>query len=202
MGHKSADYTELIRWWNNHASGRPLYIGEDIERTVKAADPQNSNRNQMPAKMQLHQENKGVQGTVLWYAKVAVDNLGNYGTSLRNTYWRTPALQPLMPHLDSKAPDKVKKLKDLSMGSERVLMWTAPKFKNWDDEAMKYVVYRFLKGEDLDINDPSHIVAITNDTFYELPHTLEPGKYVYLVTALDRLQNESKPVKKKVKIKR
>ena len=107
-----------------------------------------------------------------------------------------------MPHLDSKAPDKVRKLKDLSMGSERVLMWTAPKFKNWDDEAIKYVVYRFQKGEDLDINDPSHIVAITSDTFYELPHTLEPGKYVYLVTALDRLQNESKPVKKKVKIKR
>ncbi len=201
MGHKAADYTELIRWWNNHASARPLYIGEDIERTVKAADPQNPNRNQMPAKMQLHQENKGVKGTVLWYAKVAVDNLGNYGTSLRNTYWRTPALQPLMPHLDSKAPDKVRKLKDIDMGSERVLMWTAPKFTNWDDEAMKYVVYRFLKGEDLNINDPSHIVAITTDTFYELPHTLEPGRYVYFVTALDRLQNESKAVKRKVKVK-
>ena len=49
-------------------------------------------------------------------------------------------------------------------------------------------------------DDPSHIVAITHDPFYEIPTTMEQGKYVYLVTALDRLQNESKTVKKKVKM--
>ena len=30
IGHKSADYDTLIRWWNQYAGGRPLYIGEDI----------------------------------------------------------------------------------------------------------------------------------------------------------------------------
>ena len=84
------------------------------------------------------------------------------------------------------------------MGSQQVLMWTAPKFKTWGDEATKYVVYCFKKGENLNTDDPSHIVAITTEPFYELP-PMEPGKYVYLVTALDRLQNESKAVKKKVK---
>ena len=85
------------------------------------------------------------------------------------------------------------------MGSQRVLMWTAPKAKRWDDEATKYVVYRFKKGEDLNIDDPSHIATITNETFYEIPPTLESGQHVYLVTALDRMQNESKAVKQKVK---
>ena len=200
MGHKAADYTELIRWWSNHASERPLFIGEDVQRTVKAADPQNQKSHQLPAKMQLHQENKGVQGTVLWYAKVAVDNIGNYGTSLRNVYWRYPALQPLMPHLDNKAPGKVRKLKVFDVGNQQVLMWTAPKFKDWNDEAIKYVVYCFKRGEDLNTDDPSHIVAITKETFYEIPTTMEQGRYVYLVTALDRLQNESKTVKKNVKL--
>lgn len=199
MGHQAADYTELIRWWSNHASARPLFIGEDIERTVKNADPQNKQSHQLPAKMRLHQENKGVQGTVLWYAKAAVDNIGNYGTSLRQVYWRYPALQPLMPHIDKKAPGKVRKLKLLNMGNQRVLMWTAPKAKYWDDEATKYVIYRFKKGEDLNIDDPSHIVAITNETYYEIPNTLEFEQYTYLVTALDRMQNESKAVKQKVK---
>ena len=200
MGHKAADYTELIHWWNQHASERPLFIGEDVERTVKAADPQHPQSHQLPAKMQLHQECEGVQGTVLWYAKVAVDNIGNYGSSLRNVYWRYPALQPLMPHLDKKAPGKVRKLKVIDMGDQQVLMWTAPKFKDWNDEAVKYVVYCFKKGERLNTDDPSHIVAITHDPFYEIPTTMEQGKYVYLVTALDRLQNESKTVKKKVKM--
>lgn len=201
IGHPTADYAELIRWWSDHASARPLYIGEDVERSVKYSDLQNAQRNQLPAKMQLHSDCLGVKGTVLWYAKVAVDNIGNYGTSLRNTYWRTPALQPLMPHLDNKAPNKVRKLKVIDVGQQQVLCWTAPKGSRWDDVAMKYVIYCFKKGEDLDTDDPSHIVAITTDTHYELPQ-LEPGKYVWLVTALDRLQNESKGVKKKVKVNR
>lgn len=200
MGHKAADYTELIRWWNDHASARPLFIGEDVERTVKNADPSNPGSHQLPAKMRLHQENPGVQGTVLWYAKAAVDNIGNYGTNLRNVYWRYPALQPLMPHLDHKAPGKVRKLKVFTINNRQVLMWTAPKFKSWDDEATKYVVYCFKKGEDTDISNPSHIVAITDNCFYELPVDLEQGRYVYIVTALDRLQNESKTAKKKVKL--
>lgn len=199
MGHKAADYTELIRWWSDHASARPLFIGEDVERTVKHADPQNKKSHQLPAKMRLHQENAGVQGTVLWYAKAAVDNIGNYGTNLRNVYWRYPALQPLMPHIDDKAPGKVRKLKVFDINGQKVLMWTAPKSKKWGDEAAKYVVYRFLRSEDINIDDPSHIVAITTDCYYEIPTTLEQGKYVFLVTALDRMQNESKAAKKKVK---
>ena len=47
IGNKAADYEELIRWWNRYASKRPLYIGEDVERTVKHADLQNSNRHQL-----------------------------------------------------------------------------------------------------------------------------------------------------------
>ena len=200
IGHKAADYKELIGWWNDHASARPLFIGEDVERTVKHADPQNAKSHQLPAKMRLHEENPGVQGTVLWYAKAAVDNIGNYGTSLRNVYWRYPALQPLMPHIDHKAPGKVRKVKVINMGSQQVLMWLPPKAKQWDDEAHRYVVYCFRKGEPVNLDDASHIVAVTSETYYEIPYSLEPGKYVYLITALDRLQNESKAVKKKVRI--
>ena len=199
MGHKAADYTELIRWWNEHASARPLFIGEDVERTVKHADPKNSRSHQLPAKMLLHQECEGVQGTVLWYAKAAVDNIGNYGSSLRGVYWRYPALQPLMPHLDNKAPGKVRRLKVIDMDGTKVLMWTAPKAKVWSDEAVKYVVYRFSQDERVDTDNPSHIVAVTSQPFYELPAIERGQRQVYVVTALDRLQNESKTVKKKVK---
>ena len=104
IGNKAADYDELIHWWNRHITRTALYIGEDVERTVKYADLNNKNRHQLAAKMALHAELPRVQGTVLWYAKAAVDNVGNYGTLLRNNYWRTPALQPVMSHIDKKAP--------------------------------------------------------------------------------------------------
>ncbi len=200
IGNKAADYETLIHWWNQYASARPLVIGEDVERTVKHSDPKNPNVHQLSAKMALHQQLPNVQGSVLWYAKAVVDNVGNYGTSLRQTYWRYPALQPAMPFIDDKAPKKVRKMKPIWTSDGYVLFWTAPKGDNWDDQAVKYVVYRFGAKEKIDTNDPSKICAITTQPFYKLPYVDGKEKWVYVVTALDRLQNESKAVKKKVKL--
>ena len=81
-----------------------------------------------------------------------------------------------------------------------VLVWTAPKAKTEMDKAIQYVVYRFDNKEKVNLNDPSKIVAITRNTFLELPYEDGKVKYQYVVTALDRLHNESKAVKKKVKL--
>ena len=192
IGNKAADYQTLIQWWGQYASARPLFIGEDIERTVKA--------NQQAAKQQLHNQVPAVQGTVLWYAKAAVDNTGNYGTNLRQQYWRYPALQPLMPFLDNKAPGKPRSVRPVWTNDGYVLFWTAPKAKSWSDEATRYVVYRFAKGEKVNTDDPSHIIAVTSGTWMKLPYVNGSQKYTYVVTALDRLQNESKGAKKKLKL--
>lgn len=200
IGHPAADYKTLIEWWNQYAGGRPLYIGEDVERTVKYADVNNPKTNQMPAKYDLHSRMHNVRGTVLWYAKAVVDNVGNYGTMLRNVYWKYPALQPQMPFIDKKAPNKVRKLKPLWTADGYILFWTAPKGKDWGDVAHKYVVYRFAPGEKVRTDDPSKIVAITQQPFYKLPYADGKVKYTYVVTALDRMQNESKISKKRIKL--
>jgi len=43
-------------------------------------------------------------------------------------------------------------------------------------------------------------VAITDKSFYKLPYDDGKTKYTYVVTALNRIQNESKPASKKVKL--
>ena len=197
IGNRAADYDELIHWWSKLITNSDLYIGEDVERTVKYPDPKDPNCHQLGAKMSLHQQLPRVKGTVLWYAKAAVDNVGNYGTTLRNVYWRTPALQPVMEHIDKKAPKKVRKLKHFNFDGQHVLMWLPPKGKDWKDEATRYAVYRFDKGEPETL-DGAHLKAVTANPFYEVP-TTEQLPCVYVVTALDRLQNESKPAKAKVK---
>ena len=183
IGHPRADYKTLIQWWNQYASARPLFIGEDIERTTKA--------NQTDEKFRLHNENPNVGGTVLWYAKAAVDNIGGYGTQLRERYWREPALQPLMPFIDDTTPGKVKKVKPVWTSDGYILFWKAPKSKSWKDEAVKYVVYQ---------NDLSHVVAITTNPWFVLPYENGKTKHTYYVTSLNRLSNEGAPVKKKVKL--
>ncbi len=183
IGHPRADYKTLIQWWNQYASARPLFIGEDIERTTKA--------NQTDEKFRLHNENPNVGGTVLWYAKAAVDNIGGYGTQLRERYWREPALQPLMSFIDDTTPGKVKKVKPVWTSDGYILFWKAPKSKSWKDETVKYVVYQ---------DDLSHVVAITTNPWFVLPYENGKTKHTYYVTSLNRLSNEGAPVKKKVKL--
>ena len=191
IGNKAADYEELIHWWNANITKSDLYIGEDIERTAKFK--------QMARKMELHTQMPRIKGTVLWYAKAAVDNVGNYGTKLRTNYWRYPALQPTMKSIDSKAPKKPRKVQVIDVEGQKVLFWTAPKGEGWKDAAVKYAIYRFNQGEKVDISNTSKLVAITGETHYELPAAEEGSRCVYAVTALDRVQNESSYKKVKVK---
>lgn len=200
IGHPAADYQELVKWWATHADNRPLFIGQDVMRTVKNADLQNPNIHQQARKMQLQRSYPAIEGSCQWYAAAVVDNPGNYRTTLTRYYHRYPALQPLYPFIDKKAPGKVRKVKDIWMSDGYVLFWTAPKAKTEMDKAIKYVVYRFKKGEKRDIEDASKIVCITRDTFYKLPYEDGETTYYYVITALDRLQNESKAVKKKIKL--
>jgi hypothetical protein len=60
-----------------------------------------------------------------------------------------------------------------------------------------FVIYRFEKKEKIDINNPSHFVAITKKTSYFLENKTR-GEFRYVVTAVDRFHNESK---KEVRIK-
>ena len=200
IGHKAADYDTLVRWWAKHASERPLFIGQDVLRTVKNADLKNPSVHQLDAKMKLQRSLPTVQGSCQWYAAAVVDNPGNYHTMLQKNYHRFPALIPTSPFMDDKAPAKVKKLKPVWTADGYILFWTAPKAKKEMDKAIQYVVYRFARGEKVNLEDASKIVTITRDTYYPLPYENGKTKYQYVVTALDRLHNESKAAKKKVKL--
>ena len=199
IGNRAADYQTLIQWWNKHAGNRPLYIGEDIERTAKFADPQNPKSHQLPAKHRLHGQMKNVKGTVLWYAKTAADNVGNIGHTLRDYYWHYPALPPMMTFMDNKAPKGVGSLKFQWTEQGPVLSWKAPKGKKWGDVANRFVVYRFEKGEKVNLEDASKILMVTYGTSFKVPY-VENSKPTFVVTALDRVGNESKGKKKAVKL--
>ena len=102
--------------------------------------------------------------------------------------------------MDDNAPDKVKKVKDVWTQDGLLLFWQAPKAKTEMDKAVQYVVYRFDKKEKVNLEDPSHIVAITRDTYYKLHYENGKTKYNYVVTALDRIHNETKWANKKEKL--
>ena len=198
VGNRAADYETLIRWWSNHAGNRPLFVGQSVERTVKHPDPSNPSQHQMALKYHLQRSLPGIYGSCQWYAAAVCQNPQGYQDMLRQVYHSTPALQPIMPWIDSKAPRKPRRTSVIWTEDGPVLFWRAPRGRKEMNKARQYVVYRFVRGEKIDLEDASHILAITSQTF--LPLSYEGGRteYTYVVTALDRLHNESKASKENV----
>ena len=197
IGHPAADYETLVKWWAKNTENRPLFIGQSVMNTIQNADPKNPSMNQLPRKMALERAYQTIGGSCQWPASAVVENAGKYRDALVQEYHKYPALVPVFDFMDDKAPGKVRKVKKVWTEDGYMLFWTPPKAKDEMDRAVQYVVYRFGDKEKVNIDDASHIVAVTRN---KLPYKDGKNKYRYVVTALDRLHNESKSVSKKVKL--
>ena len=200
IGHPVADYETLVKWWARNTENRPLFIGQSVMNTVQNADPKNPSINQLPRKMALQRAYQTIGGSCQWPASAVVENAGKYRDALIAEYHKYPALPPVFDFMDNEAPAKVRKMKPVWTEDGYILFWTAPKYKEEMNRAVQYVVYRFNDKEKVNIDDPSHIVAITCDNFYKFSYEDGKTKYRYVVTALDRLHNESKSDGKKIKL--
>jgi len=196
FGTKAADYEVLCHWWNDYAANRPLYIGQDVERTAKGVSPTNPQENQTGPKYRLQRSLKNVQGSCQWYAAAFVNNPGNYRSYLEASYHKYPALQPSMPFIDKKAPKRPRKVHASYGQSQTLISWQAPKGNKELDRAVSYVLYDFSAGQSINLDDPAHIIAITRANSIRVNGNLRG--HTLILTALDRLQNESKGVKIKL----
>jgi uncharacterized lipoprotein YddW (UPF0748 family) len=197
IGHKSADYETLIRWWSRNNFGAHLYIGQDVDRTMKTPDKSIPGKNQLSRKMELERTLPAIYGNCFWPGYELMKNNRGVVDSLRNHYHLYPALIPAYAHMHAKTPKDVKSLKTEWTPQGYVLHWK----KNGDpanpEKAQYYIVYRFAGKEKVNLNDPSKIVALTRETAYLLPYKQGKNKYKYIVTSVDRFHNETKKGKSK-----
>jgi len=189
IGHRVADYEILLEWWSENSYNIPLYIGQDVLRTLK---PDSLKRNQLHRKMILACENTKVTGNCFWPGYELERNAGGVADSLRKVYHRYPALHPANNSFDQTPPKSIRNLVYLKNKDKSLLIsWDAPLSKLEMDKAVYYVIYRFDSMGDIDLEDPRNIVSISREAKYSIPKKTEPHK-VYVVTAIDRCHNESR----------
>jgi len=189
IGHRVADYEILLDWWSQNSYNIPLYIGQDVLRTIK---PDSLKRNQLRRKMSMVIDNAQVTGNCFWPGYELERNAGGVADSLRRVYHKYPALHPANNSFDKTPPKTVRNLLYLKNKSNILhLSWDAPFSKLEMDKAAYFVVYRFNSLGDVDLEDPSKIVSVTRETGYDIPKNSEPHM-LYVVTAFDRCHNESR----------
>jgi uncharacterized lipoprotein YddW (UPF0748 family) len=105
IGHKLADYQELINWWSLHSYGRHIYIGHGIYRSGER-NAAWKNPKELPNQLKLLRQYPTVQGSIYFSSKSFDRNPNGWNDSLRNNYYKTPALIPEMDWLPKKTtPD-------------------------------------------------------------------------------------------------
>jgi uncharacterized lipoprotein YddW (UPF0748 family) len=194
-GYKVVPYGNLLEWWTKNSFSRHIYIGQAAYKINNNHDKNWENPAEVPKQIRLNRTYSEAKGSIFFRSKLLNDNPLHIQDSLRTNLYRLPALVPKMEWLDNIAPASPKNV--LVFGSKKglTLHWEVDKANNPMNEAVYYVIYRFDRKAKFDIENPKNIIAIhrSESLFFTDPHVRKKKKYVYQITAVDRLHNESKP---------
>ncbi|MFI6456405.1 glycoside hydrolase family 10 protein [Streptosporangium amethystogenes] len=182
-----ADYDVLMPWWANEVKGTDvhLYIGQALYRVGATDTPAWTRPGELPSHLTQNRKHKQVSGDVYFSAKqLSTDPLGVLDRIVKSHYSR-PALLPLIKDLGGQAPAKPADLR---------LQGTSLSWKS-SPEARSYAVYRIASGKpgECATADARNLVAVVPSVDGDRQTFTTTGGGTYLVTALDRLQNESAP---------
>jgi hypothetical protein len=100
------------------------------------------------------------------------------------------ALPPVMKWLDS-IPPAAPVAKAIPSAQGTLLQWQMPQAQQKKD--IRFLVYRFVNGEPVNLNRADKIIRLVQNTEVLDAEANRYKKCTYIITALDRLWNESKP---------
>lgn len=188
-----APYEKLLDWWSNNTYGKHLYIGQAAYRATENREGWR-NRQQIPDQIRYLRNNARVQGSVFFSSKSLTNNLAGVNDSLRNDFYRYQALQPAMLWLDDVDPNPPKEVTAKALNDCVDIRWRSPAPAADGQTAYGYVIYRFNEGEEIRTSEARNILKISFDasqtSFSDF--SVSPGRrYTYVITAIDRLKNES-----------
>lgn len=194
IGHPLADYTPLIKWWSENNFDRQLYIGQNLTRTINAVPQDSKDKkgvSQLHEKMRMVREDPKVHGNVWWSGYALGNNPDGFADSLANSYQRYPALVPQYKHIDSIPPAPVRSLVGQKVKDGALLSWATAPAKDEMDKPAYFCVYRFEENEPINLDNAIKLQKIVRKPSYTIPESKDGKTYKYVVTALDRLYNES-----------
>jgi uncharacterized lipoprotein YddW (UPF0748 family) len=197
IGYKNADFNVLFKWWQDNSAGVPLYGGLGtyrLDRKSKIHAWRSSD--EIKKQADIIRKSTEYQGVCYFNAKNMKDNRLGINSVLASLY-SNPALVPPLRGFSTSAPPVPLKA-DITINNS-VMNFT------WEDQAPAdgagdslpvyyHVIYKFRKGQKPDFTRGDAIVALTGEDNFTLPAELN-SKYVFYLTSLDRLYNESKPVR-------
>ena len=195
IGHPTAEYNTLVDWWSKNSFGKSCYIGQAPYRIDKNSNTKEwTQLDQVPRQIRKLREYPEVGGSAFFSSKSFSKDLLGFQDSLKNNYYRFPAIVPPMDWIDNQNPDPVRSLHRCG----KTVRWKTIKKGTEMDKPVKFVVYMTEKGQTFDPEDASGIRGIVAGSKCRFKPSGEKKKtYEIRISVLDRLNNESQPSKPK-----
>jgi uncharacterized lipoprotein YddW (UPF0748 family) len=188
----AAPFTVLMPWWYGHCYKRHVYYGLGLYRMAEAHTGPWTSVNELLWQLR---DIRGMcaNSGYCFFSATSFDKIRQpIRDSIKNRYQQYPALIPAMTWLGN-TPPPAPVLKSFREAKATVLKWQE---NNPKKEPRKYVVYRFVNNEPPDLERNDRIVSIQQGTEYTDEDAKHFKQCTYIVTALDRLWNESQPSNK------
>src|SRR5450432_3273273 len=190
--HAHAPYGPLLDWWNKHTYGRQCYIGLGIFKAGSNASWRD--KDELPRMIRELRNMPNVQGAIYFSSKSFERNPNGWSDSLRENYYKYPAIIPAMDWIDSSEIEKPD-VAVISIGSN--IKGTALFIKNKETvkKIKAFIIYSFDSGDSVrNTANPQNIVKIVPATENTVQYIMPPsgGKLKQVaVSCIDFENNES-----------
>ncbi len=186
--HKLVAFEVLMPWWDLHSYNRHMYYGLGVYRMVGATKgPWASTKELMDQLRDVRYKTKN-PGYV-FYSTSSFDKIRLPIRDSIHNFNKHVAFPPAMPWLDS-IPPAPPVIRTIPSSKGTLLRWDPINPKN---ESLRFAVYRFVNDEPVNLSKAEKIIGLTSATEFHDVGANKFRKCTYVVTALDRLWNESAP---------
>ena len=189
--HPTVPYAVILDWWSKHTYGRDCYIGLAIYRG--GSNTNWKDKTQLPRMITLLRNTPNVQGAIYFSSKSFEKNPNGWSDTLREHYYKYPAVIPSMAWIDSSKP--VQPAVSVTIGATDGI-GTIITIRNTDStkKVKSFLVYAFdkddsIKDSGLARNIARIIPANTNTADYLVAVQELPKQFA--VSSLDYQNNES-----------
>lgn len=197
-GHRAAAYEVLIDWWSKNSFGKQCYVGLGIYKG--GSNTRWKDKTIIPLQIEDSRKYSTIQGQVYFSTRSFLSNPNGWNDSLKQHYYKYPALLPPMHWIDSIQP-LPPVINTITIDSNVINQNIKINISNIDSKkaARKFAVYTFASLDSIDILNiaPTLIIpCINNSVDYTLSITsliqTITGKEVYIgVTTVDTNNMES-----------
>ncbi|KAB3525614.1 family 10 glycosylhydrolase [Alkaliphilus serpentinus] len=198
-----APYGEVASWWSEVVKDKNvhLYIGQALYKVNDNTDEYfrgSKALEEFGRQLKFNIVNPEIQGSIMFrfrnFNDISKEDVVN---RIKDDLWSTKALIPVMPWKKGIAPNNPTEGKMEEIPEGLKVLWV-----NQEDDTAYYAIYRFNKGEKLDISSDErgrNLIATVRKNKNGLQQFIDKDvkdatTVAYAITALDRLHNESKEV--------